>query len=66
MTQQVDYEAELGVIIGTAGRGIRRADAYSHVWGYMIINDVTARDLQKNHKQWFLGKSQDSFCPMGP
>jgi 2-keto-4-pentenoate hydratase/2-oxohepta-3-ene-1,7-dioic acid hydratase in catechol pathway len=66
VTQQVDYEAELGVIIGTAGRGIRRADAYSHVWGYMIINDVTARDLQKNHKQWFLGKSQDSFCPMGP
>ena len=66
LTHQVDYEAELGVIIGTAGRGIRRADAYSHVWGYMIINDVTARDLQKNHKQWFLGKSQDSFCPMGP
>ena len=66
VTQQVDYEAELAVIIGTAGRGISRVDAYSHVWGYMIINDVTARDLQKNHKQWFLGKSQDSFCPMGP
>ncbi len=66
VTQQVDYEAELGIIIGKEGRGISNSDAYSHVWGYLIINDVTARDLQKNHKQWFLGKSQDSFCPMGP
>ena len=66
VTQQVDYEAELGLVIGTEGRGISKSDAYAHVWGYMIINDVTARDLQKNHKQWFLGKSQDSFCPMGP
>ena len=62
----IDYEAELCVVIGRGGRGIRRADALSHVWGYTIINDVTARDLQGRHKQWLIGKSQDSFCPMGP
>jgi 2-keto-4-pentenoate hydratase/2-oxohepta-3-ene-1,7-dioic acid hydratase in catechol pathway len=61
-----DYEAELGVIIGRGGRNISAADALAHVWGYTIINDVTARDVQKNHKQWLLGKSQDTFCPMGP
>jgi 2-keto-4-pentenoate hydratase/2-oxohepta-3-ene-1,7-dioic acid hydratase in catechol pathway len=66
VTQAVDYEIELALIIGKAGRGIRKADAYSHIWGYMIINDVTARDRQKNHKQWFLGKALDTFCPMGP
>jgi 2-keto-4-pentenoate hydratase/2-oxohepta-3-ene-1,7-dioic acid hydratase in catechol pathway len=62
----VDYEAELGVIIGRKGRSISREDAYNHVWGYTIINDVTARDLQGRHHQWFLGKSLDTFCPMGP
>jgi 2-keto-4-pentenoate hydratase/2-oxohepta-3-ene-1,7-dioic acid hydratase in catechol pathway len=62
----VDYEAELGVIIGKSGRAISREDAYSHVWGYTVINDMTARDLQSRHKQWFLGKSLDTFCPMGP
>lgn len=61
-----DYEAELAVVIGRGGRNIAPADALSHVWGYTIINDVTARDVQKNHKQWLLGKSQDTFCPMGP
>ncbi|MFJ5295450.1 fumarylacetoacetate hydrolase family protein [Pseudomonas sp. NPDC088368] len=66
VTQQLDYEAELGVIIGKGGRGISKENAYAHVWGYTIINDVTARDLQKNHRQWFLGKSLDGFCPMGP
>jgi 2-keto-4-pentenoate hydratase/2-oxohepta-3-ene-1,7-dioic acid hydratase in catechol pathway len=66
VTRQIDYEVELAVVIGTGGKGIRRQDAYRHVWGYTIINDVTARDLQKNHKQWFLGKSLDTFCPMGP
>ncbi|KAL2613719.1 hypothetical protein R1flu_025411 [Riccia fluitans] len=65
-SSQVDYEAELGVIIKTAGRGIKKADAMRHVLGYTIINDVTARDIQKNHQQWFLGKSCDTFCPMGP
>ncbi|MDB5797492.1 MAG: hydrolase [Paucimonas sp.] len=65
-TQEVDYENELTVIIGRGGRGISRADAYGHVWGYTIINDVTARDLQKQARQWFLGKALDTFCPMGP
>ncbi len=62
----VDYEAELTVIIGKAGRNIAAAEAMDHVWGYTIINDVTARDLQGLHSQWLIGKSQDSFCPMGP
>jgi len=61
-----DYEAELAVIIGKSGRGIAAADALSHVAGYTILNDVTARDVQKAHKQWLLGKSQDTYCPMGP
>jgi 2-keto-4-pentenoate hydratase/2-oxohepta-3-ene-1,7-dioic acid hydratase in catechol pathway len=62
----VDYEAELAVIIGKAGRNIAKRDALDHVWGYTIINDVTARDLQGRHSQWLIGKSQDTFCPMGP
>jgi 2-keto-4-pentenoate hydratase/2-oxohepta-3-ene-1,7-dioic acid hydratase in catechol pathway len=66
LSDSLDYEAELGVVIGRAGRGISKAEAYSHVCGYTIINDVTARDLQGKHKQWFLGKSLDTFCPMGP
>jgi 2-keto-4-pentenoate hydratase/2-oxohepta-3-ene-1,7-dioic acid hydratase in catechol pathway len=62
----VDYEAELAVIIGEGGRGIDAKDAFEHVWGYTIINDVTARDLQARYGQWLIGKSQDTFCPMGP
>lgn len=62
----IDYEAELAVIIGKPGRGISRANAFDHVWGYTIVNDVTARDLQGRHSQWLIGKSQDTFCPMGP
>jgi 2-keto-4-pentenoate hydratase/2-oxohepta-3-ene-1,7-dioic acid hydratase in catechol pathway len=65
-TNSVDYEGELTVVIGRGGRGIKKADAFRHVFGYTIINDVTARTLQHRHKQWFLGKSIDSFCPMGP
>jgi 2-keto-4-pentenoate hydratase/2-oxohepta-3-ene-1,7-dioic acid hydratase in catechol pathway len=66
VSEQLDYEAELAVIIGTGGRGIAKAGALKHVWGYTIVNDVTARDLQARHKQWFLGKSMDTFAPMGP
>ena len=66
ITQALDYEAELAVIIGRGGRGISRQRALDHVWGYTIVNDVTARDLQKKHKQWLIGKSLDTFCPMGP
>jgi 2-keto-4-pentenoate hydratase/2-oxohepta-3-ene-1,7-dioic acid hydratase in catechol pathway len=62
----VDYEAELAVIIGKTGRGIAAKDAFEHVWGYTIVNDVTARDLQARYSQWLIGKSQDTFCPMGP
>jgi 2-keto-4-pentenoate hydratase/2-oxohepta-3-ene-1,7-dioic acid hydratase in catechol pathway len=66
VSQAIDYEAELGVIIGKGGRGIRPENALEHVWGYTIINDVTARDLQGRYSQWLIGKSQDTFCPMGP
>jgi 2-keto-4-pentenoate hydratase/2-oxohepta-3-ene-1,7-dioic acid hydratase in catechol pathway len=66
ITSSVDYEAELTLIIGKGGRDIAAKDAYRHIFGYTIVNDVTARDRQRNHKQWFLGKSLDTFCPMGP
>lgn len=61
-----DYEGELGVVIGRGGRGIARDAAMEHVYGYTVLNDVTARGLQKRHLQWFIGKSLDGFCPMGP
>ena len=66
ITQKVDNDGELAVIIGRGGRGIPKPQAGDHIWGYTSVNDVTARDLQKNHKQWFLGKSLDTFAPMGP
>src|SRR5256714_14482689 len=66
VTKELDYEVELAVVIGAAGKDIPREQALSHVFGYTIVNDVTARDLQKRHQQWFHGKSLDTFCPMGP
>jgi 2-keto-4-pentenoate hydratase/2-oxohepta-3-ene-1,7-dioic acid hydratase in catechol pathway len=66
VTKEVDWEAELGVVIGVGGRDIARSDALRHVFGYTVINDVSARDLQKNHVQFFKGKSLDGFCPIGP
>ncbi|MEJ2866485.1 fumarylacetoacetate hydrolase family protein [Actinomycetospora sp. OC33-EN08] len=66
ITGELDYEAELAVIVGRGGRGIAREDALDHVWGYTIVNDVTARDVQRDHKQWLLGKSLDTHAPMGP
>lgn len=66
ITTSVDYEAELAIVIGRGGRDIARADVARHIFGYTIVNDVTARDRQRNHKQWFLGKALDTFCPMGP
>jgi 2-keto-4-pentenoate hydratase/2-oxohepta-3-ene-1,7-dioic acid hydratase in catechol pathway len=66
LTQQFDWEAELGVIIGRGGRNIPESAALSHVFGYTVINDLTARDLQRRHKQFFLGKSLDGSCPIGP
>jgi 2-keto-4-pentenoate hydratase/2-oxohepta-3-ene-1,7-dioic acid hydratase in catechol pathway len=65
-TNQVDWEVELGVIIGRTGRNIAADHALEHVFGYTAINDVTARDLQQRHVQFFKGKSLDGFCPMGP
>lgn len=62
----VDYEGELAVVIGRSGRNIPAHQAMSYIFGYTIINDVTARAAQRRHKQWFLGKSLDGFCPMGP
>ena len=66
VSDALDYEAELAVIIGKGGRGISKDKALEHVWGYTIINDVTARDWQKRHKQWHMGKSFDTFGPLGP
>lgn len=65
-TQEVDWEAELGVIVGVTGRNIARTAALDHIFGYTVVNDVSARDLQKNHFQFFKGKSLDGFCPIGP
>jgi 2-keto-4-pentenoate hydratase/2-oxohepta-3-ene-1,7-dioic acid hydratase in catechol pathway len=63
---QIDYESELAVVIGRGGRDISRSRAMDHVFGYTIVNDVTARDIQVRHQQWDLGKNLDTFCPMGP
>jgi 2-keto-4-pentenoate hydratase/2-oxohepta-3-ene-1,7-dioic acid hydratase in catechol pathway len=66
LTNQVDWEAELGVIIGKRARHVRREDALSYVFGYTPLNDVSARDLQFGDRQWVRGKSLDTFCPFGP
>lgn len=66
ITQNLDYEAELAVVIGRRGRDIPKARAYDYVFGYTVLNDITARDLQKKHMQWFKGKSLDTFAPIGP
>jgi len=65
-TSQVDYEAELSVIIGKEGINIKPEEAKEYIFGYTVANDVSARDLQVKHKQWFKAKSLDTFCPMGP
>ncbi|HEY9064972.1 MAG TPA: fumarylacetoacetate hydrolase family protein, partial [Burkholderiaceae bacterium] len=66
VSAQIDYESELAVVIGRGGRDIPRSRAIDHVLGYTIVNDVSARDVQVRHQQWDLGKSFDTFCPMGP
>jgi 2-keto-4-pentenoate hydratase/2-oxohepta-3-ene-1,7-dioic acid hydratase in catechol pathway len=65
-SERVEHEAELAVVIGLRGRWIKRADAFEHVLGYTIANDVTARDLQRSDGQWTRGKGFDTFCPVGP
>ena len=66
VTKELDYEGELAVIIGKKGTNIKKEEALDYVFGYTILNDITARDLQRRHKQFFLGKSLDGFCPVGP
>lgn len=66
ISDQNDYEGELAVVIGKRGSDIEPEDAEAHIFGYAIVNDVTARDLQKRTSQWFMGKTLDTFCPMGP
>jgi 2-keto-4-pentenoate hydratase/2-oxohepta-3-ene-1,7-dioic acid hydratase in catechol pathway len=66
VSSEIDYESELAVVIGRGGRDISRSRAMDHVFGYTVVNDVSARDVQVRHLQWDLGKSFDTFCPMGP
>lgn len=66
LTQEVDYEVELGVVIGKRAKNVSKEEALSHVFGYTVVNDISARDLQFSDKQWVRGKSLDTFCPMGP
>ena len=66
LVDSLDYEAELGVIIGRDARGVKARDAKDYIFGYTVVNDVSARNLQTRHKQWYLGKSLDGFAPTGP
>ncbi len=66
VSSEIDWEAELGVILGKSGKNIREEDALSYIFGYTVLNDITARDLQTRHKQFFKGKSLDTSCPIGP
>ncbi len=66
LVDSLDYECELGVVIGTDAKNVRKEDASKYIFGYTIVNDVSARNLQTRHKQWYLGKSLDGFTPMGP
>ena len=65
-TEQIDYEAELGVVMGRTCKGVKETDALDYVAGYLAVNDVSARDVQHRNGQWVLGKSPDGFAPMGP
>ncbi len=66
LVDSLDYEVELAAIIGRDAKAVRQEDAWEHVFGYTILNDVSARNVQNRHKQWYFGKSMDGFCPMGP
>lgn len=66
LVDSLDYESELGVILGRDAKGVAAKDARDFIFGYTIVNDVSARNLQTRHKQWYLGKSLDGFTPMGP
>mgnify|MGYP000985735643 FL=1 len=66
LVDSLDYECELAVIIGKNAKNVSEENAFDYVFGYTILNDVSARNLQTRHKQWYFGKSLDGFCPMGP
>lgn len=66
IVDSLDYECELGVVIGRTCRNVKKEDAFKYIFGYTIINDISARNLQTRHKQWYFGKSLDGFTPMGP
>lgn len=66
LVERLDYEAELAVILGRTARNVKAAEAGDYIFGYTIVNDVSARDVQTGHKQWYFGKSLDGFTPMGP
>lgn len=66
VTQELDFEIEMGVIIGRSGKNIPEAQALEYIFGYTIVNDISARDLQRRHGQWFKGKALDTSCPLGP
>ena len=66
LTQKVDWEAELVVVIGKTAKEVREADAYEHIFGYTIANDISARDIQDDESQWVRAKAMDTFCPLGP
>ena len=66
LVERLDYEVELAVILGKTARNVRAAEAGDYIFGYTIVNDVSARDVQTGHKQWYFGKSLDGFTPMGP
>ena len=66
VTERLDYEAELAVIIGKDAWKVKAEDAENYVFGYTVLNDISARDIQTRHKQWYFGKSLEGFCPMGP
>ena len=63
---ELDWESELAIVIGKPGIHIKKDDAYNYIYGYMVLNDISARDIQRNHKQFFLGKSLPGACPIGP
>ena len=66
IVDRLDYECELGVVIGRSAYGVSKSEAADYIFGYTIINDISARNLQTRHKQWYLGKSLDGFTPIGP
>ena len=66
LLERLDYEAELAVIIGKDAEKVSQEAAFDYVFGYTILNDISAREIQTRHKQWYFGKSMDGFCPMGP